>query len=167
MSSSRRSRRKAWSSRRWPSGVLLGRLRKIGAALLNLPMLVRTFSRLSDATSAQDWPRIVDLIEPLHEKGFDSDDSRYRLACAYAMLGRWNEAIPEFESIWSQLPKPKDEARRLFNYALALTLKDRRDEAAGVLESCAGFEWPPHLGGKVQQLADHLRDNNVPPPSIQ
>lgn len=145
----------------------MARLRKIGAALLNLPMLVRTFSKLSGATSAQDWPKIVELIEPLHEKGFDSDDSHYRLACAYAMLGRWKEAIPEFESIRSQLPKPKDEGRRLFNYALALALEDRCDEAAGVMESCENFDWPRHLRGKVQQLSRHLRDKSVPPPRVQ
>jgi tetratricopeptide (TPR) repeat protein len=138
------------------------------AALRHLPFMVSAFSRVADATSRRDWTTIVSTIEELHAKGLDSDDTHYRLGCAYAMLGKWTEAVRQFEAIKSALPKPRDNARRFFNYALALTLMGRRDESLGVLRSSSSIaDWPAALRAKAEQLMQHLKEGNVPPPDVQ
>jgi len=129
--------------------------------------MVRAFSRLADATSQQDWRAVASTIEELHAKGLDSDDTHHRLGCAYAMLERWPEATREFEAIKSDLPKPRENARRFFNYALALAMTGRKDESLGVLQSSLAGEPSSALQAKSEQLVQHLREGNVPPPAVQ
>ena len=68
-------------------------------AIPHIPFMVRRFSRLADATAAQDWNYVAATLEELHAKGLNSDDTHFRLACAYCMLERWDPAIAEFERI--------------------------------------------------------------------
>jgi hypothetical protein len=82
------------------------------------------------------------------------------------MSERWSEACDEFESIISELPDPTSNARRYFNYSLALTMTGRGAESLRVLESEGVSEWTPSLRGKGEELLRHLREGDVPPPDI-
>ncbi len=134
--------------------------------VLNLPFMVRAFSRLPDATNSRNWVQVAEILEALHNRGLGSDDTHHRLGCAYVMLERWQEACSEFEQIRRSLPNERDESRRLFNYSLALCCSSRQKEAIGVIDAVSG-EWPVHMRKKVEQLRQHLREGNVPPPSVQ
>jgi tetratricopeptide (TPR) repeat protein len=136
-------------------------------AIPHIPFMVRRFSRLADATAAQDWNYVAATLEELHAKGLNSDDTHFRLACAYCMLKRWDPAVAEFERIRSELPSSKENARRYFNYALALSKIGRKDESLGTLESAGVPAWPPHLRVKGEQLLKHLKEGSVPPPNVQ
>jgi tetratricopeptide (TPR) repeat protein len=136
-------------------------------AIPHIPFMVRRFSRLADATTAQDWNYVAATLEELHAKGLNSDDTHFRLACAYCMLERWDPAVAEFERIRLELPSSKENARRYFNYALALSKIDRKDESLGTLESAGIPAWPSHLRVKGGQLLKHLKEGSAPPPDIQ
>jgi tetratricopeptide (TPR) repeat protein len=129
--------------------------------------MVRAFSRIADATKRQDWIVIISTIEELHSRGLDSDDTHYRLGCAYSMLENWNDAVIQFEAIKSELPEARENARRLFNYALALNMVGRPVESLGMLKSEVTDKWPPALRGRADQLVQHITERNVPRPGVQ
>jgi len=144
----------------------MSRLRKVLVLVKNMPFMLRGFFRLSEITNAGNWEEVVDFLEEMHTRQLDSDDTHYRLGCAYVMLGKWHEAVREFEQIKKPLPEPKDDTRRYFNYALALTMVGRKDESMGVLEAAGLPRWRPELRGKGEQLLQHLRGGDVPPPGV-
>jgi tetratricopeptide (TPR) repeat protein len=146
---------------------LVTNLLKALRAIPHIPFMVRRFSRLADATAAQEWSDVATTLEELHARRLDSDDTHFRLACAYSMLERWDPAVSEFEKIEFELPSSKENARRYYNYALALSMIGREDESLEILESAGVRAWPPHLRAKGKQLLKHLKEESVPPPNIQ
>lgn len=145
----------------------LHKLVKVLGGIAQIPFMIRAFARVASATERRDWNTIASILEEMHGRGLDSDDTHYQLGCAYSMLSKWSEAISEFETIKTDLPKARDNARRLFNYSLALSHVGRGSESLGILTSAATGNWPPTLRVKSEQLVEHLTDGKVPPPSVQ
>lgn len=131
-----------------------------------MPFLLLSFWRLSAETNAGNWNRVVSLLEEVHARGPDSDDTHHRLGCAYVMLEKWEEAVREFEAIKEALPQTREDTRRYFNYALALAMVGRKNESLGVLESSGVERWRPDLREKGDQLFRYLREGGAPPPGV-
>lgn len=135
-------------------------------AIPHIPYMVRSFSALAEATRAQDWATVVKILEGMHSRGLDSDDTHFRLGCAYAMQERWTEAVGEFEALRTDPRDARERARKYFNHCFALTMIGRREESLGILQSATISEWPPHLRSKGKDLLKHLQDGSAPLPRI-
>jgi len=100
----------------------------------------------------KDWLAAVEHLGALQARGFGDNESFSRRGRALAHLGRWSEALADFEQMSGTVSEPYC----LFSHCLPLAHVGRYSEADAMLHSCENV-WPPHFAASVAQLERHLR----------
>src|SRR5262249_12264325 len=118
-------------SQRW-----VDRLRMI----LFIPALARHWWKGLSAMERKDWNSATEHFGASQARGLGQNDTFARRGRALAHLGRWSEALAEFE----QMSGTASEPYCLFSHCLALAHVGRYLEADAMLHACENV-WPPHF----------------------
>lgn len=118
-----------------------------------MPRFARQWWKALDAYSEGDWARVSDALQPIHQRGLATPESLFWRGTALLHLGRYEEALAEFEAIREPLDEFHEDASRHLNHALCLWRLGRRDEVAQLLSRKFSESWPRETLEKARLLA--------------
>jgi hypothetical protein len=143
-------------ARTWRLRGLAGLL----ARIVRAPVYLRSWWRTLGAMEQRDWDAALQHLGAIHAEGLGDNDSFSRRGRVLAHLGRWREAVAEFEQMSGTVSEPY----ALFTHCLALAHIGRIEESRAMLRACGA--WPPSLQASVAQLERHLQEREVGLPAL-
>ena len=94
------------------------------------------------AAETENWSRVIEILEALHESNLVTPTSRHWLGIAYLMLHRWQDALEQYEQIRTPLHDTNADARRIVNHAIARFETGQVDGCASLLRESVTSDWP-------------------------
>jgi hypothetical protein len=139
--------------------------------LLSVPWQISRLWRAIDAWGESDWPRIISLLQPVAERGFDTDSDRLLLGLAHTRLGQWEQAIWYFQQVSGRLILERERMVYCNTFAYALSQAGRLAEAHAHVRRFKRDTWPaPQREWGDQFLrssgASQVPEESVSPPRV-
>jgi hypothetical protein len=127
--------------------------------LLSAPWQIARLWRALDAWGESDWPRMIALLQPVAERGVDTDSDRLLLGLAHTRLGQWEEGIWYFQQVSGKLWVERERIIHCNTFAYALARAGRLAEAQAHVRRFNRETWP----SRQRQWGDQfLRSSGLP-----
>ena len=108
-------------------------LRTLALRVVSFPSAQYRWAAAEDARREGRWTDVARLIESMHRTHWQNDNSHYLLGLACTNLGRYEDAVNEFEQISEKLDIDECEQARWLNHALSLSQIGRPRAALEIL----------------------------------
>ena len=125
------------------------------AFLLFVPRYWRAWNIALAAPETGQWQSAIPELEEIHRRGYQTDESRFWLACAYGKVSRWQDAVAQLSAIERPLSNARWEGLRYYNHAVYLARMGNKDFATRVLEESRD-RWPAATTAELAALLESL-----------
>ena len=112
--------------------------------LLSLPIWSPLLWQIPDHIHRADWNRLLASSQRLHRVGFQTENTWFWHALAYANLSQWSNALYHFEKVVGPLDPIDTEAYRWCWHAYVLAKLGRLAEGQDLLKHANISSWPEH-----------------------
>lgn len=140
--------------------------------LVSAPWQIARLWRALGAWGESDWARIIEVLQPVAERGLDTDGDRLLLGLAHTRLGQWEQAIWYFQQVSGKLLLERERIVHCNTFAYALASAGRLAEAQAHVRRFSRDRWPlrPRKWGdrllRAESSASEVPVDEVEPPGI-
>ena len=140
--------------------------------LLSAPWQIARLWRALDAWGESDWHRMIALLQPVAERGLDTDSDRLLLGLAHTRLGQWEQAIWYFQQVSGRLLLERERIIHCNTFGYALARAGRLAQAQAHVQRFARDRWPSQQRQWGDQFlrasasASDVPEESVSPPRV-